>query len=465
LAPDSPSSKERRSAPLVAAKELDKPLEKVRHLGNPAGSSRCQHGISLLGFEVAGVLVDLYPSSQTIQIKLRVELSGVNPSADTKSLHRATLRVSKRHRMCRQLADRLLVADVRAEGGASAPEQGIFLAGSGDLDPDTANRLGIGSVDNCTLVPAERSDSVTRAQEREIALDNLIQQRSQFGFHPPLCRRLDVIWIAGLERSSAKNDSRPLIKINSAELGLLHPDSSQLSFVEASAAQHRGVLVVGGNILGPNPEHQERLHVRTLRDWCQTAGMFEVRPLTNRTWADLEELFELPGGSIVRGCWCIYYRKVGPVSIGKTRGPVNKEELHRLVRSGVVPGLVGYANGSPVGWISLGPRGDYRKLERSRVMKAVDETPVWSIVCTYVAKAHRGNGYQHKLLAGAIDYARDQGVRMLEAYPVDKLERSHDDFMFFGSRSLYERAGFREVVRRSPTRIVMRRRLRTRRTG
>jgi GNAT superfamily N-acetyltransferase len=192
--------------------------------------------------------------------------------------------------------------------------------------------------------------------------------------------------------------------------------------------------------------------------------MFEVRPLTNQTWADLEELFDLPGGSIVRGCWCIYYRKVGTVGVSQAFGPSHKEELRALVRSGGVPGLVGYADGSPVGWISLGPREDYRKLERSRIMKAVDDTPVWSIVCTYVAKVHRGKGYQHKLLAGAIDYARQQGVRMLEAYPVDKPERSHDDFMFFGSRTLYERAGFREVVRRSPTRLVMRRGLRPRRT-
>jgi GNAT superfamily N-acetyltransferase len=193
--------------------------------------------------------------------------------------------------------------------------------------------------------------------------------------------------------------------------------------------------------------------------------MFEVRPLTNQTWTDLEELFDLQGGSIVRGCWCIYYRKVGKVSVGQASSSSNKQQLHALVRSGVVPGLVGYADGSPVGWISLGPREDYPKLERSRVMKAVDGTPVWSIVCTYVAKTHRGKGYQHKLLAGAIDYARERGVRTLEAYPVDKPERSHNDFMFFGSRSLYERAGFREVVRRSPTRLVMRRGLRPRRTG
>jgi len=191
--------------------------------------------------------------------------------------------------------------------------------------------------------------------------------------------------------------------------------------------------------------------------------MFEVRPLTDQTWTDLEELFGQRGGSIVRGCWCIYYRKVGPVGIGKVQAPSNKKELHGLVGSGVVPGLVGYADGSPVGWISLGPREDYRRLERSRVMKAVDDTPVWSIVCTFVTTAHRGKGYQHKLLAGAIDYARDKGVRMLEAYPVDKPERSHDDFMFFGSRTLYERAGFKEVVRRSPTRLVMRRGLRARR--
>ena len=187
---------------------------------------------------------------------------------------------------------------------------------------------------------------------------------------------------------------------------------------------------------------------------------FEARPLTPETWADLEELFGLPGGSIVRGCWCMYYRRTGTVSVSAAAGVDNRSQLCSLVDSGVVPGLVGYVDGRPAGWISLGPREDYLKLRRSPIMKPVDDAEVWSVVCTYVAKEFRGRGLQHRLLAAGLDLARENGVRLVEAYPVDKPERSHDDFMFFGSRSLYERAGFTEVVRRSPTRVVMRRTLR-----
>ncbi len=190
---------------------------------------------------------------------------------------------------------------------------------------------------------------------------------------------------------------------------------------------------------------------------------FEARPLTPETFGDLEALFDLPGGSIVRGCWCMFYRRTGPVAVGAAAGDRNKTELCSLVDDGVVPGLVGYVDGQPVGWISLGPREDYLKLRRSPVMKPVDDAEVWSIVCTFVAKAHRGRGLQHSS-SRRLSTSPGNGVRLVEAYPVDKPGRSHDDFMFFGSRHLYEKAGFTEVVRRSPTRVVMRRRLRPRRT-
>jgi hypothetical protein len=64
------------------------------------------------------------------------------------------------------------------------------------------------------------------------------------------------------------------------------------------------------------------------------------------------------------------------------------------------------------------------------------------------------------MLKAAVDYARSQGARLLEAYPVDKDERSLPDSMFFGAKSMYDRAGFREVARRKATRPVVRRALR-----
>lgn len=185
----------------------------------------------------------------------------------------------------------------------------------------------------------------------------------------------------------------------------------------------------------------------------------EVHPLTKGRWEDLVELFSRPGASIPRSCWCMFYRRPGGLAPGG--GAANRAGLRSLVeQGGVAPGLIGYQDGRPVGWISLGPREDYSKLQRSPVMKPVDDKPVWSIVCFFVDKAARGKGVSEALLKGAIDYARSRGVTLLEAYPVDKPGESQPDFMFFGAKRMYDRAGFTEVARRKEARPVVRRRLR-----
>lgn len=89
-------------------------------------------------------------------------------------------------------------------------------------------------------------------------------------------------------------------------------------------------------------------------------------------------------------------------------------------------------------------------------MKPVDDQPVWSIICFVVPGEFRGQGVAHALLAGAIAYARKHGARLIEAYPVDKPERANNDSMWFGAKSMYDKAGFMEVARRKPHRPVMR---------
>src|SRR5437773_3660312 len=151
----------------------------------------------------------------------------------------------------------------------------------------------------------------------------------------------------------------------------------------------------------------------------------------------------------------MYYRRSGshgPLRAGTTRAQANRAELKALLGSGEPPGLIGYRGKVPVGWVSLGPRDDYAKLKRSPVMKAVDERPVWSVVCFVVPSRYRGQGVARALLDAAICYAKKRGVALLEAYPVDKPGRSNDDSMWIGANSLYDAAGFKEVARRKRTR-------------
>ena len=131
-----------------------------------------------------------------------------------------------------------------------------------------------------------------------------------------------------------------------------------------------------------------------------------------------------------------------------------------LIDRGIVPGLIGYENGVPIAWVSLGPREDYPKLRRSPVMKPVDDRPVWSIVCFFVDRRSRGRGLSERMLRAAVDYARSCGANLVEAYPVDTDARGDPDSMFFGAKSMCDRAGFREVARRRRTRPVMRKALR-----
>jgi len=155
----------------------------------------------------------------------------------------------------------------------------------------------------------------------------------------------------------------------------------------------------------------------------------------------------------------MYYRYSGAAPAppkGATFAEARRRELQALVDTGEVTGLIGYLEGAPVGWVSLGPREHYAKLKRSPVMKPVDDQAVWSIVCFVVPAPYRGQGVARALLDGAIRYAKKRGVKLLEAYPVDKRGRSNDDFMWFGAKRMFDDAGFEEVARRKPTRPVVR---------
>jgi len=183
-------------------------------------------------------------------------------------------------------------------------------------------------------------------------------------------------------------------------------------------------------------------------------GTLEVHPATPDRWNDLERLFG-PRGAC-GGCWCMWWRLTAK-QFEQQKGEKNHRAMKRIVQSGEIPGLLAYADGKPVGWCSVAPRGAYPRLDRSRVLKRVDDAPVWSIVCFFVTNAYRRRGVMRRLIAAAIDYARSRGGTILEGYPTEpKGGRSPDLFLFHGVPSAFLEAGFVEVARRSQRRPIMR---------
>jgi GNAT superfamily N-acetyltransferase len=139
-----------------------------------------------------------------------------------------------------------------------------------------------------------------------------------------------------------------------------------------------------------------------------------------------------------------------------------KAALQELADRYKASGFLAYANGQAIGWCSAGPREEFAGLENSRILKRVDDQPVWSIVCYYVAKPARRSGVMRALLRGVIDYAGQHGARIIEGYPIDmqtsKLAgRKLTGYSgFMGIASVFREVGFVEVGRASETQLIMR---------
>jgi GNAT superfamily N-acetyltransferase len=185
----------------------------------------------------------------------------------------------------------------------------------------------------------------------------------------------------------------------------------------------------------------------------------EVVPATADLWPDMETLFGTNGACA--GCWCMFWR-LDRADFKKQQGEGNKATLRELTLTGRVPGLLAYVDGRPVGWCSIGAREGYLALERSRILKRVDDRPVWSIVCFFVARPYRRSGLMGELLRGAVAYARKQGAQFVEAYPIDTEapplagKKLTPVGGYMGIASAFRALGFVEVGRASETQLIVR---------
>jgi len=178
-------------------------------------------------------------------------------------------------------------------------------------------------------------------------------------------------------------------------------------------------------------------------------------PLTRANWSKFTELFGNKGAC--GNCWCMSFRLANKdFENGKT-GDGNKNAMKQLVWDNQPTGLLGFYKDTPVAWCAFAPREHFSKLQRSKVHKPIDDKPVWSVPCTFIAKGFRRHGVSVALLEGLITYARENGIGIIEAYPVIPTQQSlPDTFAWIGLYKSFEKAGFEIVDRTSKNRPMVR---------
>lgn len=183
------------------------------------------------------------------------------------------------------------------------------------------------------------------------------------------------------------------------------------------------------------------------------AGKLEFHSLTPERWPDLELLFGARGAC--GGCWCMAWRRTR-AEFDHHKGEGNKRAFHRIVKSGAEPGVLAYADGQPVGWCAVAPRSQYSFLERSRILAPVDNQPVWSVTCFFVAKGWSKHGLSVALIESATQLARQRGAKIVEGYPQELKADLPAAFAWTGVASAFRKAGFTVAARRSRSRPIMR---------
>ncbi|MBI5566461.1 MAG: GNAT family N-acetyltransferase, partial [Chloroflexi bacterium] len=163
----------------------------------------------------------------------------------------------------------------------------------------------------------------------------------------------------------------------------------------------------------------------------------EFHPLTPERWPDLVALFDHHGNPGY--CWCMTWRLTSK-EYQQLNAVGRRSALQSLVDAGTPTGVLAYQDGEPIGWCSIAPRETYPRLEKSRVLKRLDDAPVWSVACFFVKRSMQGQGVSLQLLNAAVAYARSQGARIIEGYPVEP----DQSYRFMGAPSIFEQAGFHE---------------------
>jgi GNAT superfamily N-acetyltransferase len=182
---------------------------------------------------------------------------------------------------------------------------------------------------------------------------------------------------------------------------------------------------------------------------------YEVRGLEGDTWDAYARLIERHNG-VWGGCWCLAFHPKFPERGQSLEG--NRALKRRLVRQGRAHAALVFDGERAIGWCQYGTPEELPSIYHRKEYEAgLVEPPDYRITCFFVDRDHRREGVSAVALRGALDLIAQAGGGVVEAYPQDTQgTKVSASFLYNGTRSLFERAGFTYERPKGKNHCVMR---------
>jgi GNAT superfamily N-acetyltransferase len=199
---------------------------------------------------------------------------------------------------------------------------------------------------------------------------------------------------------------------------------------------------------------------------ARSAGEYTIKPLCPDTWAAFAELAGRHNG-VWNGCWCTWFhasrasRAAAAPACGE-KGPTaesNRALKEGLVRQGRAHAALVFDGETAVAWCEYGSPEELPNIYHRKEYEAgLDQLPDYRLTCFFVDTRYRRRGVAAAALRGALDLIAQAGGGVVEAYPHDTHgKKTSGSFLYNGTRSLFEKAGFSYERRKGQKNCVMRR--------
>jgi GNAT superfamily N-acetyltransferase len=171
---------------------------------------------------------------------------------------------------------------------------------------------------------------------------------------------------------------------------------------------------------------------------------YTVKPLDTSTWDAFAQLAGRHNG-VWNGCWCTWFHATPAERGGKERTSGSNRSLkQRLVSEGRAHAALVFDGDEAVGWCEYGTPAELPNIKHRKEYEAgLGSLPDYRLTCFFVDKRYRRKGVAAAALRGALDLIARDGGGVVEAYPHDTAgQKVSASFLYNGTRSLFEQAGF-----------------------